>query len=345
MDELRENVFAEEEEILVRARAWLTDAGERTADWSLLYRQLVQDYEKLLKTAVKISRISDIQGRMLKDKEQEVRTANDNLRHMENLRLQLIQDITHELRTPMTTVQGYLEALLDGIVRPDEKYLRMIHNRFQTMNRLINDLFQLDKLKSNQVSFQPADLRIGEWLEDICGKYAVDASSRGIGLQAVSSQYAGQTVVRADPLRIDQVLANLIYNAMRFSPEGAAIRIECDILAAEQFADRYERYLSATIAGRQTSGTASPEPSHGRYAIVEVRDEGAGLNEAELPYLFDRFYRGSQPYATGSEGAGLGLAISKEIIHRHGGQIGAFAGPGKGSTFFFTLPVFDRMQT
>jgi signal transduction histidine kinase len=342
MDELRENVFAEEEEILVRARAWLIEVGEQAVDWSLHYRQLMQDYEKLLKTAVKISRISDIQGRMLKDKEQEVRTANDNLRHIENLRLQLIQDITHELRTPMTTVQGYLEALLDGIVQPDEKYLRMIHNRFQTMNRLINDLFQLDKLKSNLVSFQPVDLRIGDWLEDICGKYAIDASSHGIEFHTFSARHAGQAIVSADPLRIDQVMANLIYNAMRYTPEGAAIRIECDVIGAGEVAARYGRHLSATFKGRQAAGVIGDEPLNAAYAVVQVRDEGPGLNEAELPYLFDRFYRGSQSFATGSDGAGLGLAISKEIIHRHGGQIGAFADPGKGSTFFFTLPVLNR---
>jgi signal transduction histidine kinase len=349
MDDSRENVFAAEKEILERARKELSSAASGGSDdWAGKYGRLTDDYEKLLKTTMKISKISDILGRMLKEKEQEIQTANANLRHIEELRLQLIQDITHELRTPMATVQGYMEALLDGVVSPDERYLRMVYNRMLVMNRLITDLFQLDKLKANQVQFQFTDVLLYELIGDIRNKYVSDAVRRGMTLQvspdfgpdsgsgiaeaAVDSSDFQSAFVHADPIRIDQVLSNFIHNAFKYTPDGGEIELCCELLLGTEVLERYGEYFP-----KELPESAFNEAS--AHAVVRVTDDGIGIREEDRPFLFDRFYRGA-PSITGNEaGSGLGLAISKEIIRRHGGEIGAFGKPGEGSTFFFTLPL------
>lgn len=333
MDDIERDVFAAEAETLRKAKSKLSSVPTDSSEWELEYRNLVLSYEKLLRTTRKISRISDIQGRTLKEKEQEIEIANENLRQMEGLRRQLIQDISHELGTPMTTVQGYVEALMDGVVQPDQRYFRMIHNRLLSMKRLISDLFHLATLRANQITFHLKDMPWRAWLEGVSYKYAPDAAPKGLRL-IVDIPYAGSAaaLLRIDPIRIDQVLANFVNNAAKFTPSGGEIRLRCEAIPAAEAKSRFGPHISQDAASVW-------EPVHAWFAAVQVADTGIGFREEELPYLFDRFFRGKQPKNSEVHGAGLGLAISKEIIRHHGGEIGAIGKPGEGSIFFFLLPL------
>ncbi|MFC0212763.1 sensor histidine kinase [Paenibacillus chartarius] len=311
-------------ELLERSRQLLRDE-HAAAEREDAFRNLVIGYEKLLKTAVKISRISDIQGRTLKEREQKLREAGESLKMMEAQRKKLVSDISHELGTPMTSIQGYVKAMLDGVVPADGEYLGMIYGKVQYVNQLVADLFQLSRLESNKIPFTFRLLTPEELLRPYTTKFKIDADKAGVELsftscsQAAEAPIGSRKLVKADPYRIEQVMTNFVHNAIKFTPSGGAIQIEAEL------------------------GDAPGEQS-GTSLIVRVTDTGIGLHEESLPYVFERFYRVKAADGEGVSGTGLGLAISREIILQHNGTIGVISKYGEGSTFYFTLPMVDMEQ-
>jgi signal transduction histidine kinase len=279
------------------------------------YDRLVKQYEKLLKTTMKISRISDIQGQTLKKQEHELHMAHENLQHAELLRRQLVSDISHELSTPMVTVQSYLKALLDGMIAPEPHVLGVLYNHMQLMDRLVKDLFQLSLLKSNQIGFRMETIPVLELVDRFNTKFGLNAKKMGIHVSFESAVRIpeGRAVhVEADAQRMEQVLSNLLYNALKFTPEDGHVRIHCELMEV-------------------------PEALGGNVLMVTVSDTGIGIAEEDLPHIFERSFRGSNE--SKAEGSGLGLAISSEIIEQHGGAITVSSRLGEGSEFRFTLPV------
>jgi signal transduction histidine kinase len=317
-----EPIFATELEVLQQAKSVLSQEGMEPERYAEAYGKLVSDYEKLLKTTVKLSRISDIQGRMLKEREMEVKAANDSLSQLEDQRKKLMSDISHELGTPMTSIQGYVKAMIDGVVPPNKDYLQMIYGKIKFVNRLVSDLYQLSRLESNKIQFHFMQVTPEELLRPYAGKFAVDAAKAGIRLEVAplrNDPERKRWVAHADPYRIEQVMTNLVHNAIKFTPAGGSITINAEVEAGVE-------------------GTGDPARPH-RLA-VRVIDTGIGVREEDAPHLFERFYRANrQEKASGVSGTGLGLAISKEIILQHQGTIGVTSTPGEGSTFYFTLPL------
>jgi signal transduction histidine kinase len=239
--------------------------------------------------------------------------ANTELSRMETSRRHLLSNISHDLRTPITSIQGYLEAFLDGIVTAPEdqkKYMQLIHAKTLGLNRLIDDLFQLSQLEAGQISFNKQFIRIDQLLNDMVEKYETDIQRAGLHVRLHSLIPASyrMPLVSVDPGRIDQVFANLIFNAIRYTPSGGAIDIS------------FELWNISSI-------------------LIKVADTGSGIDEDKIPYIFDRFYKSSGARNTSAGGSGLGLAIAKEIMIFHDGKIWAESTPGKGSTFYLTLPV------
>lgn len=318
--ETSEYVFAAEQSVLRKAKSVLSQNGsaapERLAE---AYRQLVADYEKLLRSTVKISRISDIQGRMLIERERELKAANGSLNLLEAQRKKLMSDISHELGTPMTSIQGYVKAMIDQVIPAGPEYLHMIYGKLQFVNRLVADLFQLSRLESNKIQFHFVPLTPEELLQPYVEKFTVDASKAGICLEQPPLRCSLERKdwkVLADPYRIEQVMTNLVHNAFKFTRAGGSVKIEAEV-----------------EAGPSEGGSA-------HWLTVRIIDKGIGVDEHNLPHLFERFYRvNRQEAASGESGTGLGLAISKEIILQHHGTIGATSTPGEGSTFFFSLPM------
>ncbi|MDF2716707.1 MAG: integral rane sensor signal transduction histidine kinase [Paenibacillus sp.] len=234
---------------------------------------------------------------------------NEELRQAEESRRQLVSNISHELGTPMTAIQGYVKAIMDGIIEPTEnKYWNTIYDKVLYVNRLVKDLFQLSRLEAKQFKFDFEAMSADDLIELHLSKLEWDVRSRGVLFTVKRTPPEGgwgDAYVMIDSVRIDQVVTNIVYNALKFTSAGGAITIE--------------------------SGQA------GNELLIRITDTGTGIDEKSLPYVFDRFFKDSSDGT--QEGTGLGLAIAKEIVLAHGGRIWAESKRNEGSSFYFTLPL------
>ncbi|MDD2303786.1 MAG: HAMP domain-containing sensor histidine kinase [Prolixibacteraceae bacterium] len=235
-------------------------------------------------------------------------TISKNIRELketDEFRKELISNVSHDLRTPVASIQGYAETLLlkKDKIAPEEqtKYLEIIYSSCERLKTLVSELFELSKLQTNQVKLNPEPFSIAELVSDIANKYRIISQKKGISINAFVPKE--NTIVEADILLIDRVLQNLIDNAIRFCREGDYINIEI-----------------------HSQGEGKIE--------VKIADSGEGINADELPFIFERYYKGKKY----SESTGLGLAIVKKIIDLHHSNIQVFSQPGKGTTFIFQLP-------
>lgn len=235
--------------------------------------------------------------------------ANEHLNRVENSRRELIANITHELGTPMTSIQGYMKALLDGVIQPEKKYIQIIYDKIQMAERLVQDLFDLTKLEEGQTTFHMVDVIVEDLFEGHFVPFTWDVENQGVRFELHPPEGPDDllAIVRIDPVRIRQVMSNLINNALNYTAEGGEISIS----------GYYE---------------------HERL-ILSVTDTGKGIDPAVLPVIFDRFVKGAGPRRNAKDGTGLGLAIAKEIVMHHGGVMTVRSELGKGSTFQFDLPV------
>lgn len=235
---------------------------------------------------------------------------NEELRQAEESRRQLVSNISHELGTPMTAIQGYVKAIMDGVIEPTEnKYWNTIYDKVLYVNRLVKDLFQLSRLEAKQFKFDFEAMSADDVIELHLRKWEWDVQARNVLFTVKRTPPEGgwdDAYVMIDSVRIDQVITNIVYNALKFTPAGGAISIECG----------------------QT----------GNELLIRITDTGTGIDEKSLPYVFDRFFKDGADGGM-QEGTGLGLAIAKEIVLAHGGRIWAESKRNEGSSFYFTLPL------
>ena len=233
-------------------------------------------------------------------------------REMEEARRQLIAAISHDLRTPLATIRAMVEAINDGVVSDREtieRYMRSIHGEVDRLSSLIDDLFELSRLDAGalQLRLEPGSLR--DLLSDTLEALQPRATSKGLRLSGQVDSDLPPVVM--DAARIQRVLYNLVENAIRHSPPAGVIFLE-----------------------------AQEEPESVR---VDVVDSGEGIPPADLPRIFDRFYRGEKSRVRGQGGAGLGLAIARGLVEAHGGKIWAQNLPGRGARFSFVLPKASQL--
>jgi len=227
---------------------------------------------------------------------------------LEASRRMLLASISHDLRTPMTSIKGYVEGLQDGIIQDREKfsrYISVIRHKTESLDRLIETLFQLTQMDliDPEESLRVHDSR--ELLESVIHPFEVEFADQPVRLEV--GRPIPSVRVRADESGIAQVFDNLIGNARRYVEDGGVIAIE----AAE----------------------------HGDELRISFRDTGTGIAEEDLPHIFELFYRAEKSRSRNYGGAGLGLAICKKIVERHGGRIWAESAPNAGTTIRFTLPI------
>ena len=230
------------------------------------------------------------------------------LKHQDQLRRELVANVSHDLRTPLATMRGYLETLqLKGrMLSQDEKeqYLDTALRHSERLTRLVEDLFELARLDANEIkphfeAFAPAELA-----QDVLQKFRLQADDRQISLKLDIDE--GLPLVRADISLIERVLENLIANALRYTQQGDEIRL--------------------VLSNRKGS------------VEIQIKDTGTGINEEELPYIFERFYQADNKHRSGS-GAGLGLAISQQILKLHESRIDVSSVVNEGTVFRFDLPA------
>ena len=218
-------------------------------------------------------------------------------------RRDLMADIAHELRTPLTVMQGKLEGLIDGVYRPDANQLTQLLEETHVLSRLVEDLRTLALSESGALKLQRESIDLGDLARDVVRAFAADAAARQVTLTIDAP--ADLAPIDVDPVRIREVLTNLLSNALRHTPAHGSIDV---------------RVAQASDGGLS----------------VEVRDTGRGMTAEEIARAFDRFYKGSD-----SRGTGLGLTIARSLVAAHGGEIRASSDRGGGTTMTFTLPKPD----
>ena len=233
--------------------------------------------------------------------------ADTRQRELENLRRDLIAWVSHDLHTPLASIRAILEALADGMVEdPDtvQRYLRTAQKDIGALSSLIDDLFQMAQLDAGGLPLELGMNSISDLISDTLESFKELAARQGVAL-------TGEVEPKVDPLwmdaqRIGRVLNNLIGNALRHTPEGGYIHVHAAALP--------------------------------QGVRVEVTDSGEGIRPEDLPYVFDRFYRGEKSRNRATGGAGLGLAIARGIIEAHGGRITVESQPAQFTRFYFILP-------
>ena len=229
----------------------------------------------------------------------------ENLRSVENLRRELVANVSHDLRTPVTAISGYAETLLlqDDRLSAEERkrYLETIVRSSDKLNKRVQDLFALSKLESRQTEWTPEPVQLSDLVQDIAAQYQLIARERGVSIHTLIS--AQPPLVEADVSLLDRVFQNILDNAIRHCHPGDSVSIEI----------------------------------HPRSSAVRVRiaDTGEGIPEAQLPHIFDRFQRSRQNGGS----SGLGLAIARRIIELHASEIHVESTAGQGTAFWFDLPL------
>lgn len=228
---------------------------------------------------------------------------------LEKLREDFIANVSHELRTPIAMLQGYSEALLDDVGASDEErdeMTKIIYEESQRMGRLVTDLLNLARMESGHMRLYKQLVQFNTVIERMTNKFAQAAKENGIAL-SFTTDLDDWVAADLDEDRIEQVMTNLIDNALRHTPQGGQVCVHVE----------------------QT----------GDYAKVSVNDTGAGISQEDLAFVFERFYKADKARTLGKGGTGLGLAIASNIIKAHAGDIHVESTHGKGTSFIFTLPT------
>jgi len=229
-------------------------------------------------------------------------------RKLDKMRRDFFSSVSHELRTPVTSIAGFLEALLDGVVQESEqrRYLEIINDETRRMNRLIDDLFDFAKMESGQMSYSMETMDYRSLLRDVSEQMSPLAAASGVRMEVEVATSLPE--IRGDRDRLRQVLLNLLNNAIQWTPEGGTITVKAGMEGEDRI----------------------------RTLVV---DTGAGIDPADVPKVFDQFYKAGKRLSGKAGGAGLGLSIAKHVVEAHGGTIWVSSEMGKGSTFCFDLPV------
>ncbi|MCA1636277.1 MAG: PAS domain-containing protein [Acidobacteria bacterium] len=229
------------------------------------------------------------------------------LERLERVRQEFLSNVSHELRTPLTAILTFVETLEEGAIDDpahNRRFLSVIRRNSERMHNLINDILELSAIEAGTVEVEPTEVRLSALVSECLTALAARAAERHVKLL---NEVAAEVLVHADARRLEQMLTNLLDNAIKFTPEGGEVRIA------------HER-----AAGRDR---------------VHVADTGEGIALEHVERIFERFYRIDRARSRALGGTGLGLAIVKHLARAHGGEASVRSAPGQGSTFTVELPV------
>jgi signal transduction histidine kinase len=286
----------------------------------LLTRRVVAPLAEVIAAAEEISG-GNLQTRVgskgpddLRDLSDSFNKMADTLERNDRERRDMLADIAHELRTPLTIMRGRLEGIMDGVYPADENHVGPVLEQAYLLERLVEDLRLLSLAESHQLVFEKHELDLIEIVRRSISMFQAEADEKKISLNMVTS--LEKALIVADPLRTEQVIGNLLSNALRYVPEGGKVWVEI---------------------ARSRTGNGASLP--GEEVEISINDNGPGIPEADLPFIFNRFWRGEKSRARLSGGAGLGLAITKLLVEEQGGRIIAQSLSGSGLQVRVSFPA------
>ncbi|MGB0388331.1 MAG: sensor histidine kinase [Ardenticatenaceae bacterium] len=266
----------------------------------LLMRRIVTPLADIMAAAQQVT-AGDLSARVEVSGPDDFRSLTDSFNRMvatleknDQERRHLLADVAHEIRTPLSIQRGRLEGILDGIYTASEAQIALVLEETLLIEKLVEDLRLLTLAEARQLPFERQPIDLGELAQRIAELFEPEADEKQISL--TTQIEANLPSVMADPQRIGQVIGNLVGNALRYIPSGSRIEISVQPLK---------------------------EKGKNQAVALSVSDNGPGIKESDLPHLFDRFWRGEKSRARSSGGAGLGLAIAKQLIEAQGGRIHA----------------------
>ncbi len=230
----------------------------------------------------------------------------DEVQRAETLRRNMIADIAHELRTPLAVLQGNLSAMLDEVYPLERSEIATLYDETRLLSRLVDDLRELALADAGRLTINTQTVNVAETLRAALANFSVAADAQNVEIALTQVE---ELLARADPDRLAQILRNLIANALRYTPSGGAISVQCSVFSV-----------------------------HSEFITISVSDTGEGIATDDLPHVFERFYRGDKSRTRATGNSGLGLAIAKAWVEAMGGKIGVESELGRGSRFWFTLP-------
>ncbi|QUW21051.1 response regulator [Sporosarcina sp. Marseille-Q4063] len=246
-------------------------------------------------------------------------SVNEELKNMEESRTLLLSSISHELATPITLIQNYIQAVQEGLIQENNpRYLEMVQQKLNMLNRLTKDLFELSKLKSAHISINFKEISFNKWFEQLTDGLSFDLQRSG--RKFISANLSGsRAVITGDVERLSQAFSNVIWNAVKHTlPTTGEINLTAEIVK-------------------------DTKTDWDWKVRIHISDNGFGIPKESLPFIFERFYQGADnSMKTGANGTGLGLAITKEIIILHNGTIEVVSEMGEGTTFTIELPLRTR---
>jgi signal transduction histidine kinase len=232
----------------------------------------------------------------------------EQLEKKEKSRKQLLADVAHELRNPLSIVQGNLEAWLDGVIKPTPEQIASVYDETILLNRLITDLRELSLAEAGQLKLHLENTGLQDIINAEVTGFQARCQEKSISL--VSEVINSLPDVNVDRDRIRQVLHNLLENALHYTPAGGSIKVKADLDENHQI-------------------------------VVSVSDSGSGVDKADLPFIFEHFYKADKSRQRSYGGAGIGLALVKNYVELHGGKVWVESEGGKGSVFYFTVPAIS----
>ncbi|WP_043497090.1 sensor histidine kinase [Georgenia sp. SUBG003] len=282
-----------------------------------LTRRIAHSLDRVRQAAAQVAdgdytvRVPDVgMGAEFDDLARSFNTMAADLGRIEQTRTRLLGDLAHEMRTPVATLDGYLEGIQDGVVPADEETLGMLRDQVSRLARLAQDISLVTTAEEGRLTMDRRPVRVGTLVDAAVAQAAARYAARTISLGVAAPQDAGATVVSADVDRMGQVLTNLLDNALRYTPRGGHVVVR----VAEE----------------------------GGAVRIQVADDGEGIAAEHLPHVFERFYRADTARDRAHGGSGIGLAVTRSIVRAHGGEVTAASpGKGQGATFTVELPAAD----
>jgi len=275
----------------------------------------------------------------LQDKAIQLELANAELKELDRLKSDFLSNVSHELRTPLTSIRSFTEIMIDADDEISDlerhEFLQIVSEQAQRLTRLISDLLDISRMEAGEFHCQMASIQIESVVQSCTEPLRAVAGEKGIGLH---DQIAGELpAVSADRDRINQVMTNLLHNAIKFTPAGGSITI------TGASGSLRRPVIGVLEPGEPPPGAfygmESSLPEDDSYVVVSVRDTGIGIRSEDQERIFDKFGQVGNVLTDKPQGTGLGLAISSSIVVQHGGALWVESAPGQGSVFSFSLPV------